>query len=197
MAQLELRTLESEVFALARAVRNYSEGREDAKRVVALLDMGSRSTTCSILDKGVLKTSHSFRIGGNELTEVVAKSLNIDYNKGEELKIEKGLAPSADGELRNVLNPLVDSIFAETKEVFRHFFKIEGKKVDKVILTGGVSSMPGLKEYCAASLGKPTIILNPFANIAYPKILSGILKKMGPSYSVSVGLALKGLERRK
>lgn len=196
MAQLNLRTLESEVFALARAVRNYSQGRDDAQKIIALLDIGARSTTCSILDKGVLKTSHSFQVGGNELTEVVAKSLNIDYNKGEELKMEKGLAPGGNGELRNVLNPLVDSIFEETKEVFRHFFREEGKEVDKIMLTGGVSSMPGLKEYCATSLKKPTVILNPFSNIAYPKVLSSVLKKMGYSYSVSVGLALKGLEKK-
>jgi len=91
MAQLELRSLESEIFALARATRNYSEEKEDAQKIIALLDIGARSTTCSVIDKGVLKTSHSFPIGGNELTEVVAKSLNIDYNKGENMKIEKGL----------------------------------------------------------------------------------------------------------
>ncbi len=195
MADLELRTLESEVFALARAAKSYLENKEDAKKVLGLLDIGARSTTCSVLEAGVLKTSHSFQLGGNELTEIVAKGLNIEYNRGEDLKIEKGLASDSDQQVRNILIPLVDSIIAEAKETFRDFFREEGKKVEKVILAGGVASMPGLKEYFAAGLERPAVILNPFLNLAYPKVLIPTIKKMAPSYSIAVGLALKGFEK--
>jgi len=195
MAELELKTLESEVFALARTVRNYLKNKEDAKRVIGVLDIGSRSTTCSVIDKGLLKTSHSFRVGGNELTEVVAKSLNMDYNKSEDLKIEKGLIASDQTNVRNILSPLVDAILEEARQTFRDFFRKEGKEVNKIILAGNASLMPGLKEYCAAELKKPTVIMNSFFNIAYPKALMNTIKRMGPSYSVAVGLALKGLEK--
>jgi type IV pilus assembly protein PilM len=196
MAELELKSLESEVFSLARAARSYSEGKADAKKVLGLLDIGARSTTCSVLDAGVLKSSHSFQVGGNELTEIVAKGLNIEYNRGEELKIEKGLISGVNQQIRKILIPLVDSIIQESKEAFRVFFRKEGKRVEKVLIAGGVASMPGLKEYFAAGLEKPVVILNPFLNLTYPKILGSTLKKMGPSYSIAVGLALGGLEKK-
>jgi type IV pilus assembly protein PilM len=193
LADLELRTLESEVFALARAANSYLEKKEDAKKVLGLLDIGARSTTCSVLDAGVLKSSHSFQVGGNELTEIMAKGLNIEYNRSEDLKMEKGLA--SDKQIRNILVPLVDSVMGEAKETFRDFFTKEGKKVEKVILAGGVASMPGLKEYFATGLEKPVVLLNPFLNLAFPKVLMSTINKMAPSYSIAVGLALKGMEK--
>lgn len=78
---LKLRVLEPEVFALGRsAFWNNSKG------LIGLIDIGSRSTTASIMEEGVLKISYSFNIAGNELTTVLAKSMNIDYNKAESLK---------------------------------------------------------------------------------------------------------------
>jgi len=195
LAELELKTLESEVFALARTVKKGLENRDDAKKILGLLDIGARSTTCSVIENGLLKSSHSFQLGGNELNEVVAKSLNIDYNRGEELKNKKGLVPKDKEDIRKILTPLVDSILEEAKETFRHFFIEEGKEVEKIILAGGVSLMPGFKEYCSTSFGKPAIILDPFLNINCPKVLAKTLGEMGPSYAIAVGLALKGLEK--
>jgi len=195
LAELELKTLESEVFALTRALKNSLKGRDDVKKVLGLIDIGSRSATCSIIDGGILKSSHSFSTGGNELTEIVAKSLNIEYNKGEEIKIKRGIAPNQEEKVRKILAPLVDSLLAETKEAFRTFFIKEGKEVEKVFLTGGSATMPGLREYCSASLGKPVEILNPFSNIAYPKIISEIITRMAPSFAIAAGLALKGFEK--
>lgn len=195
MAELELKTLESEVFALARTVNKNSENKDDAKKVLGLIDIGARSSTCSVIDSGLLKSSHSFQLGGNELSEIVAKSLNIDYNRGEELKVQSGLVPKNKEEIRKILTPLIDSILEEAKETFRHFFVEEGKEVEKVVLAGGVSLMPGFKEYCSTSFGKPAVILNPFFNIGYPKVLAKNLQEMGPSYAIAIGLALKGLEK--
>jgi type IV pilus assembly protein PilM len=195
MADLELRTLESEVFALARAANSYLKNKDDARKVLGLLDIGARSTTCSILESGTLKSSHSFQVGGNELTEIVAKALNIEYNRGEDLKMEKGLLSFNNQQVRNILVPLIDSIMEEAKETFRDFFRKEGKEVEKILLAGGVALMPGLKEYFETGLQKPTFILNPFLNMAFPKVLVPTLQRMAPSYSIAVGLALKGFEK--
>ena len=35
----------------------------------------------------------------------------------------------------------------EIKKAFRGFYKKEGKEIDKVVLTGGMSFLPGLKDY--------------------------------------------------
>lgn len=195
VAGLELKSLESEVFSLARAVAR-SVGKEEKGKKMALIDIGARSTTCSILENGILKFSYTLGIGGNELTEVVAKSFNIDYDEGEELKIKNGLLANENEKMntRRVLIPLIDSILEEAKEVFRNFYRQEGKEVDKVCLAGGMANMVGLKEYFAENLKKEVMIVNPFLNINYPLMLKKNLEQIGPLYAIAAGLALNGLE---
>ncbi len=195
-AGLKLRILEPEVFALVRAAIK----DEKEKGVIGLIDIGARSTTCSILEKGILKSNHSFNVAGNELTEVMARSLNIEHSKAEELERKYGLVPDSSSfggspeEIRKILIPLIDSILEEIRKVFRSFYQREGKKIEKIVLAGGLISMPGLKEYFSVELKKKIIIADPFLHIACPSILTETLKEIGPSYAIAVGLALKGLE---
>ncbi len=196
LAGLKLRILEAEVFALARS--SIKDERE--KEIIGLIDIGARSTTCSIIEKGILKSNHSFNVAGNELAEVIAGSLNIERNRAEELEKKYGLVldSSSSGEpskeIRKILIPLIDSILEEIRKVFRSFYRQEGKKIEKIVLAGGLISMPGLKEYFSVELKKKVIIADPFLHIACPPILTETLKEIGPSYAIAVGLALKGLE---
>ncbi len=198
-SNLKLKALEPEVFSLVRALK-FSVTNGGGKMIAALIDIGARSTTCSILDGGILKISHSFNIGANELTSTLAKSLNIDYNKAEELKRKYGLAQSGSSfekvqqNVKDVLIPLVDEFLDESKKIFRDFYQREGKEVQRIILAGGTSFLPGLKDYFSDDLKKEVIIANPFLNIAYPSILAQTLETKGPSYAIAVGLALKGFE---
>lgn len=194
LANLNLRILESEVFALTRS--SIKNGKE--KKVIGLIDIGARSTTCSVTEGGVLKISHSFNTAGNQLTEIIARSLNIDYNKAEEVKKKHGLItndePEESKNVRKVLIPLIDSILEEIKKAFRNFYLKEGKEIERIVLAGGLVSMPGLKEYFSTELKKELDVADPFSNIACPAILSNTLKEIGPTYAVAMGLAMKGLE---
>ncbi len=187
LAGLDLKFLEPEVFSLARSTIKNNENI-----VSGLLDIGTISTNCSLAEGKVVQVSHSFNIAGTELTDVIARSLNISYNEAEKLKRKEGLLP--DGKTRKILLPLVGSILDETKKAFRSFYVQHGKSIEKVILAGGVALTPGLKEFFAVEIKKPIIIADPFLGIAAPAILADVLKQEGPNYGVAVGLALKGFE---
>lgn len=187
LADLKLKFLEPEVFALARATNKNTK----EKKIIGLIDIGARSTTCSVLEQRVLKISHSFNIAGQELTEVIARSLNIGYNKAEDIKRKQGLLSE---QVRKILLPLVGSILEEIKKAFRNFYLQEGKEIEKIILAGGLCLMPGLKEFFSAELKKPVNIADPFLDIACPAVLTETLKQIGPYYGVALGLSLKGLE---
>ena len=195
ISNLKLKSLEPEAFSLARTV-----ARSGERAVISLIDIGARSTTCSIISAGFLKMSHSFNIGSNEFTERLAKSLSIDHSKAEEIKRAYGLSINDNQQIngqkkvRDILIPSVDMIIEEAKKAFRNFYQEKGKEVEKVIITGGSSLMPGLKEYLSVEFKKDVLILNPFNSVSYPAVLREVLEKKGSSYGVSVGLALKGLE---
>ena len=188
---LKVTALEPEAFALMRSLRFLAENK-----ISALIDIGAKTTNCSILDKGVLKTSHSFNLGSNEFTEVLARFLNIDYNKAEELKKQKGItgADQEGKEVRKTLLPLFDGVITEIKKIFRNFYQSEGKEIEKVILSGGVVFLPGFGEYFCNELRKELVIANPFLSLSSPPVLKEKLQLIGPAYSVGVGLAMRGFE---
>lgn len=188
LADLELLALEAEAFSLARSIID-----EDEKRNLAIIDIGSQSTTCNIVEKKVLKMSHSFDTGGNELTKIISKSLNIEYHQAEEFKKNYGIS-GREEEVRQIMLPLIDIILSEIQKIFDNFYRQKGKHVEKIILSGGVALMPGLKEYFFESFKKEIEIANPFLNLFYPPILENTLKEMGPSYTIAVGSALRGTE---
>jgi len=200
MSDLQILALEAEVFGLLRSLIPAVE-----KRTISIVDIGARTTTCSIIDKRVLKVSHSFDFSGDDLTERVAKSLSIDYQTAQNLKEKYGLAdiplpltnigaPVSAKSIKEILLPLIDVILMEIEKISRNFYQTEGKEVQKFIIAGGAAIMPGLREYFGDFLKKETEIANPFSNIFYPAILEQTLKKMGPSYAIAVGTALRGFE---
>ena len=211
LAGLQLFSLEAEAFGLLRSLVN-----EEAKeQVLVLLDIGARSTTCSIIDKGILKTSYSFDMAGNELTEVVAKSFNIDYKTAENFKKKYGLllgqelGLGVEKNVREILLPLIDVILTEVKKISGNFYQQEKKEVQKIIIAGSAILTPGLLEYFQEHFKKEEYetsshlnasracvieIANPFSDIFCPPILENTLKNMGPAYAISVGMALRGLE---
>lgn len=194
---LELKLLESEVSALVRI----AVGNEEKEKIIGLLDLGSRSTTFSIVEKGILKISHSFSVGGNELTDSLSRSLNITYSEAETVKEKVGIS-GRNGKFKEIgkeniekiLFPLVDFIIREVKKSLRDYYQNEGKEVEKVVLSGGSALLPGLKEYFFSELKKEITIVNAFRNIEFPRALSDALKEKSPSYAIATGLALKGLE---
>lgn len=187
LSQIRLLSLEAEIFGLVRSLI------KDKKGIIGLVDMGAQSTTISIAENGILKKTHSFDISGNELSQLLSKSLNISYNEAEEMKKTYGIGPP-ETIAKKALSPLIDLMLAEIKRISQSFYQTEGKEIEKVILAGGSALLPGLKEYSSNQLKKKVELANPFAEIFYPPILEQTLKEMGPSYAIAVGMALRGLE---
>ena len=190
LSGVQIKSLEAEVFALCRSLA------KNKKKIIAVIDLGARSTTCNILENGTLKLSHSFNISGNELTEILSRSLGVDYEKAEDLKKNLGLVgQEGDGQsIRETLLPLIDSVSTEIKKIFQNYSQRESKEIEEIILAGGATLLPGLKEYFSEELNKKVELANPFSQIEFPPLLEEILKQMGPSYAIAVGLAMRGLE---
>lgn len=189
LSQIHLLSLEAEVFGLVRSLIKNKKG------VIGLADIGAQSTTFSIIENGALKMTHSFDVSGNELTRVLSKSLNIGYNEAEELKKKYGIR-TPEIPVGRILSPLIDLLAGEMGKISRNFYQAEGKEVERIILAGGLALLSGLKEYFADWFKKPIEIANPFIDIFYPPVLEGILKEMGPSYAIAVGIALRGFEQK-
>lgn len=195
LSNLEILALEPEVFGLIKSL--IEERTEisilEEKRIIALVDIGARTTTCSIIDQGILKISHSFDTSGDDLTRVVADSLSINLEEAENLKKKYGLLPSPQ-EINKILSPLIDLILMEIEKISQSFYHQKGRRVEKIIIAGGAALLPGILKYFSDFLKIEVEIANPFSYLFYPPILEKTLKEMGPAYAIAVGMALGGLE---
>ncbi len=185
LANLEANILEAEVFSLERSLLKSDE-------MICLIDIGAKSTTVSVVEKKVLKKSYSFDMSGDDFNQQISKSLEINHEEAEDLKKIRGL--KLNGELREVLEPLIDSILTEVGKISHNLYQSKGKGFEKFIIAGGSALVPGLQEYFSEKLNGVVEIADPFSDLFFPPILEKTLKTMGPSYAIAVGMALKGLE---
>jgi len=187
-SKLEIMAMEAEVFGLARVFSKTGD-----EKTAILIDIGARSTTINIVDSGIVKISHSFDTAGNDFTNLISRGINFDVREAEKLKKERGLLPNGNS-ARDAILPMIDLVLSEINKISRNFYLQENKMPQKIVLAGGSSFLPGLADYIKENAGIETEIANPFTELYYPPILNDVLKEMGPSYTVAVGTALRGLE---
>lgn len=187
LAGLDLYAVEAEALGLVRSLA------KDNKKCVCLVDIGVQSTTINIIDRGNLKKSYSFDFAGSQLTYAVSSVSGLGDAEAEEIKNKEGLT-STQGEITKNLYLLIDPLLVEVKKIMLNFYSQENKDIDEIYLTGGTSSLPGLREYFKDVLKKEVESPNCFSDFLYPPILGRTLEKMAPRYSVAIGVALGGLE---
>jgi type IV pilus assembly protein PilM len=192
---LEMLGLEAEVFGMTRSLIS-----EQERRAVALIDIGGRSTSCSIMYRGILRRSHSFDASGGTIVERLSKSLGINREEAES-KIKKfGILGKESGypeatDVKGAIEPVISLMVNEIGDTFQTFQAREGTDVEKIILAGGTALLPGLNVFFQRRFPEKEIkIANPFEELYFPPILSQRLRMIGPSYAIATGMALKGLE---
>jgi Tfp pilus assembly PilM family ATPase len=187
-AGLKLIGFEPEVFPLARAIL-----RGD-KTVACLMDVGTKSTTVSIVENGLIKDSHSLSFSASSFNAKASKDLNLEVSQIEALKEEQGVAENS--RLLQSTQPLLNIFASEVIRLTKDYQRLTGKSVQKMLLSGGMSQMPGFKEFAIknfpAELGVDYAYA--FSGVKYPKSLEDILKKLSPQFSIAVGLAMKAAE---
>lgn len=193
-AGLELVALEAEAMALKRAVIKENDPP------TCLLEMGFQSTNINIVDEGFMKMSSSFDVAGKDLTYSLSETLNIPAGEAEMIKKGEGLTDSGDTKISHILIPILSIISEKTKTLIKEFEIKEGKTVEKVVLAGGTSMLPGIKDYFDKSFKQNESsnlvieIAEPFKNIIYPSALDKKIKEINSNYAIALGEALRKFE---
>jgi type IV pilus assembly protein PilM len=102
-----------------------------AKEIVALVDIGFKHTTVSILEQGELALSRVVGIGGDKLTSGLAECLGVSYAEAEGIKV--GMPHEVEAHLDTLVLPLGRELRASI-DFFEHQ---RDKAVTAVYLSGG------------------------------------------------------------
>jgi type IV pilus assembly protein PilM len=185
-AKLDLAGLEIETFSLVRSLVAHE------KAVTALINYGSQSTTVVVVDRGVTMISHNIDRGSNELTNALARGLSITPERADAFKNEIGLSDRPeDKEITSVMIPLIEILFSEIERALAMYDRKTDRRIEQIMLTGGGARLKGIVDYTAKRFGLETVNPNPFSRVTYPPFMQPILKDVGPSFGVAVGLALR------
>lgn len=186
---LEPSAFEIETFGGARAIIGHERSE------VLIIDIGALTTKMTIMDEGIVRGSHSVERGAQAISLALAQSLGVDFERAEAAKRDVGISlrPEYEG-MRKIITPLVDSILMEIERFATEYARRYNTSLAKIYVTGGGASLPGLVDYMVKKFGVEVMVANPFSKVEYPAFFQPVLKEIGPSFSIAVGLALRGLK---
>ncbi|OHB05331.1 MAG: hypothetical protein A3A26_01960 [Candidatus Zambryskibacteria bacterium RIFCSPLOWO2_01_FULL_47_14] len=177
---------EIEIFATIRAVM------DEGLRPVMIMDMGAATTKLYIVERGIIRASHTVNRGSQDITSNISKSLSITPEQAEVMKRQTGAA-GEDQKVNDVIALVLDHIFAEANSTLLAFENRYNRTVAKTILVGGGAALKGLSELAKNSFKTEAELAEPFAKVSTPAFLEKILRETGPEFAVAIGLALRKL----
>jgi len=170
---------------------------------VAVCDIGGGTTDLALYVEGAVWHTMVLAVGGSHITSDIAHGLRLSLPQAEEIKIAHGHTLRAEvgseeyfsikpfGEQQTVQINRQDLAFiidARVEEIFRLILQeikrsgYDGLLPAGMVLTGGTSALPGIRQLANAVLGMPV-------RTASPEKLTGLVDRLSaPAFSTSVGL---------
>jgi len=181
---------EIEIFSTMRSVLDQTTAP------VMIFDMGAATTKLFIVERGILRVSHTINRGSQNITSAISKSFGIEMDKAEVMKRQYGLLDNTpDGvNVSKIITLTLDFLFTEANRVIFSYEKKYNKNVSKVLMVGGGSSLKGLEPLAKKSFQTEALGGNPFSKVITPAFLDQVLKQSGPQFAVALGLALRRLQ---
>lgn len=184
---LEVAGIEPNMFANLRAV--HFNCPQNVPKIV--IDFGAHSSDLAIYDNTVRLTS-TVGTGGENITDLIAKGLNISGEEAHRIKIRYGISKSKwQVQLASILQPILSDFTNEVQKTMHYYHEQSGgKSITDIFMVGGGANMPGLSDFLSHLTGVRVQICNPWTNLS--------IKPLPPPhpaettiYNTAIGLALK------
>ncbi|MEK7604396.1 MAG: pilus assembly protein PilM [Patescibacteria group bacterium] len=192
-AGVEVRALEGEPFAMARALLPTGD-----TSTTLIIDIGKTTTKLTIVVNRIPRYAATIGIGGHALTLAVQKHFGVTETEARKVKADRGIVPSPGNE--DYLAAMLSTVSAIRDEIARRlqFWQdhatTEGKHepVIQAIIAGGNGSVRGLPEYLEGSLHVPVMTGDVFTNLASRNDwIPELDYRESLAYATAIGLALR------
>jgi len=159
------------------------------KEVVALVDIGFKSSSITILQQGELALTRVVAIGGDKLTNGLAESLNISYAEAEGIKV--GM-PS---EVQTQLDALVTPLGRELRASIDFYEHQHDRAVSQAFITGGSARSEFIMQKLKQEMMIECTIMNPttFLKAELPPQQTAELEQVAAQLTVAIGAAMAAL----
>jgi type IV pilus assembly protein PilM len=153
--------------------------------VVALVELGFKNTSITILSSGEILLNRVVSLGGDRLTSGLADSLGITYQEAENIKI------GMPAEVVQNLEPLIHPLGRELRASIDFFENQHDKAVSKVYLSGASARSELMVQTLQAELMVPCELWNPAKRLE-PTLTpdkSAEFEAAAPQLTVAIGSA--------
>jgi len=144
--------------------------------VAALLHVGGRGTLLDFIRESQLEFAREINVGGAAFTGAISEGLRLDASEAERIKCQPG---GRAAEVRAALQPAWEQWLSQCRSSFDFYEDQFGRRVERLVLSGGGAQLSGFKEWVQEAGGLPTQLWDPMGK--------------GPSFAVAIGLALQGV----
>jgi type IV pilus assembly protein PilM len=157
-----------------------------SREVVALVDIGFRSTSICLLQEGELMLSRVVAIGGDRVTNGLAESLGISYAEAEGIKV--GMPTEVQSNLEALVLPLGRELRASI-DFFEHQ---HDRAVSQVFISGGSAKSEFILQTLQAELMAECKPWNPltFLQTELPPQQAAEIDQVASQLAVAVGAAV-------
>ena len=166
-----------------------AEPQSYSKEVIAVVEIGFKSSIIVILDSGELMLNRVVAIGGDRLTGALAEGINITYVEAENIKV--GMPAEVQPHLEAALHPLGRELRASLD-----FFETQNDKtVGSVFVSGGSARSDFVIQTLQNELMVPCKTWNPagFLELTLAPEKLGEIEQVAPQLTVAIGAGLSGL----
>ncbi len=183
---LNVIAFEPDSMAVARSI--VPEGTTGA---VMVIDIGSIAADIVIVHNGAPRLVRSIPTGYESIIRAAIQTLNIDEKQAEQFVFKFGLSKDKlEGQIYNAIIGTVDLLATEIEKSIKFFqTRYTTVKVERIIVTGGASSLPEFPLYIANKFGIAVEIGNAWRNVSFPQEMQNELLAVSNQFGVAAGLA--------
>lgn len=160
-----------------------------ANEVIALIDIGFKSSTICLLQEGELVLTRTVNIGGDRLTSGLAEMMNITYAEAEGIKV--GMPTEVQPQLEMLVSPLGRELRASI-DFFEHQ---QDRTVSQAYISGGSARSDLIVQALKTELGIECVPWNPtsFLHVSVPERQTEEIEQVAPQLTVAIGAGLTAL----
>lgn len=167
---------------------------------VALVDLGAGKVDINMVRNGALTLTRRIAGGGHEISNAIARELNVPYGAAELLKRQIGLENPKQAlektradRFAEVIKQEVNRLILEIQRSIE-FYRVEYRQttIQRLLLGGGTALLPGLRGYMASYFEAPIEVDDPFAGLQVSASGFEMVQAQAPRFTAAMGLACWG-----
>lgn len=183
---LNVIAFEPDTIALARAMTS-----PDDPTPQVVIDIGTKYSDLVIVANGGIKLNRAIPTGSDSVIQSAMQGLGIDQKQAEQFVYKFGVSKDKlEGQIYNAIIGTIEVLIGEIEKSIKFYqTRYPNAPIDRIVVTGGASTLPEFPLFIANRFGLNVEIGNSWRNVTFPSDKQSELLAVSNHFGVATGLA--------